>query len=336
MADDTDQQGAADRRQVAAGEGYEVAYFARKHGLTQKAARALIAEVGNDRDKLDAAASSRRDTTPPARAKRAATSSARPSPRRTAAASRKPGGRSADKTPAGTEQGKPVTEAVAARAEAVVRAARRSSAAARQRVAAAPAAIGKRAGRALDATRSAATSRTAALIGVAAAGLVTGLAVNLGRKAAVQAPSLLAGDWFEALKAEHAMALAIVEQIEKTRDDEPAKRSTLLTQLKHALGKHAFTEENVIYPALRDWGDKADADKLHHDHGYVKQYLYELDQLDSASPAFLARVAAFRADLEAHIREEEDAVFPPLHAALGEARNAEITALANKEGFKLA
>jgi iron-sulfur cluster repair protein YtfE (RIC family) len=128
----------------------------------------------------------------------------------------------------------------------------------------------------------------------------------------------------------------LFDLLQATENDEASKRSALLVQLKHALGKHAFTEENVIYPALRSWGDKADADKLNHDHGYVKQYLYELEDMDNGSPAFLEKVAAFRADLEAHIEEEEAAIFPPLHAALGDAGNAKVTAIANKEGFKLA
>ena len=33
MADNKSKRGAADRRQVAGGEGYEVNYFARKHGI---------------------------------------------------------------------------------------------------------------------------------------------------------------------------------------------------------------------------------------------------------------------------------------------------------------
>jgi hypothetical protein len=41
---------------VAAGEPYEVEYFARKHGLHADQARDLIARVGNDRAALDAAA----------------------------------------------------------------------------------------------------------------------------------------------------------------------------------------------------------------------------------------------------------------------------------------
>jgi len=57
MADNKKKRGAADRRQVAAGEGYEVNYFATKHDITREQARNLIARVGNDRTKLNAAAS---------------------------------------------------------------------------------------------------------------------------------------------------------------------------------------------------------------------------------------------------------------------------------------
>ena len=179
-------------------------------------------------------------------------------------------------------------------------------------------------------------SRTAATLGVAAVGLAAGVAINLGRKAAVQAPSALAGDWFDAVKLEHKMALSLFDALQKTTDGNTGKRTALLTQLKHALSKHAFMEENVLYPALRAKGDKADADKLNHDHGYVKQYLYDLENLDNGSPAFLPKVAEFRAEIEEHIREEEQTIFPPLHAAMGTDGNARLTAQANKEAFKLA
>ena len=226
--------------------------------------------------------------------------------------------------------------AVAGAARKAASGTRRASASARRTVAAAPAAGRRVASTGVKQAGKAARSRTAATLGVAAAGLVAGVALNLGRKVAVQAPSALTGDWFEAVKAEHAAALVLFEQIQKTSDAQGGKRSTLLAQLKHALSKHAFMEENVLYPALREWGDKADADKLNHDHGYVKQYLYELENLDSASPAFLAKVVEFRATIEEHMREEENAIFPPLHAALGADKNAKLTAQANKEAFKLA
>ena len=56
MADDKSKRGAADRKRVAGGEGYEVSYFARKHGISKDQAQDLIKRVGNDRKKLNAAA----------------------------------------------------------------------------------------------------------------------------------------------------------------------------------------------------------------------------------------------------------------------------------------
>ncbi|HEU5066609.1 MAG TPA: DUF3606 domain-containing protein [Sphingomicrobium sp.] len=60
MSDNTSLRGDRDRRTVSASEPYEVGYFARKHGLTIEQARDLIARVGNDRSKLDAAAEAMR------------------------------------------------------------------------------------------------------------------------------------------------------------------------------------------------------------------------------------------------------------------------------------
>ena len=56
MSDDLANAGQRDRDRVWGDEPYEVEYFARKHGLTMEQARELIARVGNDRAKLDAAA----------------------------------------------------------------------------------------------------------------------------------------------------------------------------------------------------------------------------------------------------------------------------------------
>ncbi|MDB5689952.1 MAG: hemerythrin protein [Sphingomonas bacterium] len=177
---------------------------------------------------------------------------------------------------------------------------------------------------------------TAAVLGVAAVGVFAGLAANLGRKAAVQAPSAMTGDWFAAIKAEHKATLLLMDAMAKTTDKNTAKRATLLMQIKHALAKHAFMEEMVVYPALREAGDPQDADKLNHEHGYVKQYLYELTNLEKSSPVFLDKVAALRAELDKHIAEEENEIFPPFHAKLSDAKNKAITAAANKEAFKLA
>lgn len=56
MSDNKSIIGDGDRKRVAAGEGYEVDYFARKHGISAEQARDLIARHGNDRAELDRAA----------------------------------------------------------------------------------------------------------------------------------------------------------------------------------------------------------------------------------------------------------------------------------------
>ena len=56
MADNRSDRGARDRGRVAGGQGYELGYFARKHGISLDQARDLIGRIGNDRAKLNAAA----------------------------------------------------------------------------------------------------------------------------------------------------------------------------------------------------------------------------------------------------------------------------------------
>ena len=169
----------------------------------------------------------------------------------------------------------------------------------------------------------------------AVAGAAVGLAASFGRKAIVQGMSA-AGKWDEALAAEHKAVLAHFDMLETTGDNQSWKRAHHLLKIKNALGKHALEEENVIYPALRDKGETPAADTLNSEHGYVKTYLYELENMPKEGPAFLAKLREFRAMLEAHMREEEDEVFPALKAKLSEEENGRLSWAMNREGMKLA
>ena len=174
------------------------------------------------------------------------------------------------------------------------------------------------------------------LIGAAVAGAAVGLAANVGRKLFVQMTSASSGDWFDALKTEHAMTLTIFDKIEATDDSQTGQRSALLAKLKYALSKHAIQEEMVIYPALRQANHSGEADHLSEDHGYVKTYLYELETMPKDSPEWLARVRDFRQMIQGHMAEEENDVFPRFRELLSEEQNSRITAMMNKEGFKFA
>lgn len=174
------------------------------------------------------------------------------------------------------------------------------------------------------------------IAGAVAGGAALGVLAMLGRKAAVQSATALAGDWMDGLIAEHQAVLKLFDAIEATEDKAAGRRTMLLMQIKHALAKHAIEEENVIYPALREAGKIEEADELTREHGYVKQYLYELENMPNTGPAFLEKVRKFRADLEEHMDEEEDRLFPALRTQLSEEKNALLTKAMNREGFKVA
>lgn len=175
-----------------------------------------------------------------------------------------------------------------------------------------------------------------ALAAAVVAGAAVGFAANLGRKLVVQGMAATAGDWDEALIAEHEAVLALFDKLEATRDGQTGQRLHLLGKIKNALGKHSLEEENVIYPALRQANSAHDADALNGEHGYVKTFLYELENMPADGPAWLGRAREFRAMLEEHIRMEENEVFPALKAALGEGQNAKLAAAMHREGMKLA
>ncbi len=177
---------------------------------------------------------------------------------------------------------------------------------------------------------------TGILVGAAVAGAAVGLAANVGRKLFVQMTSGATGDWYDALKTEHALTLAVFDKIEATDESQTTQRSALLAKLKYALTKHALQEENVVYPALRQANSAYDADHLEEDHGYVKTYLYELETMPKDSPEWLARVRDFRQMIQTHMREEEDEIFPKFRELLSPEQNTRITAMMHKEGFKFA
>ncbi|WP_442680617.1 hemerythrin domain-containing protein [Sphingomonas sp. ASY06-1R] len=185
-------------------------------------------------------------------------------------------------------------------------------------------------------TRTDLNATTGQMLAAGAAGLAVGLAANVARKLAVQSPTYFAGEWDEALKAEHELTLKVFDAIEATTESNTTKRSMLLANLKHMLAKHALEEENTVYPAMRDAGEAEAADHLNNDHGYVKQYLYDLTIMPKDSPAWIAKIRQFRADITKHMREEETTLFPMLKGKLTPEKNKELTAAMNKEGLKIA
>ena len=174
------------------------------------------------------------------------------------------------------------------------------------------------------------------LIMAALGGAAIGIAANYGRKALMQGMEAAVGDWDDILIAEHKLALGIFDKMLATDATQTFKRKMLLMKLTHALDKHAHQEEMVVYPALREANEMADADHLEGEHGYIKTFIYELNEMGADSPMWLEKVREFRALVHQHAQMEEQQVFPRFKQTMSEEQNARITSLVNRDGFWMA
>jgi hemerythrin superfamily protein len=174
------------------------------------------------------------------------------------------------------------------------------------------------------------------VIAAAIGGAAIGFAANYGRKALMQGMEAATGDWDEILAAEHDIALATFDKMLATDQTQTFKRKMLFMKLCHALDKHAHEEEMVVYPALREANEAADADHLESEHGYIKTFIYELSEMGPDASSWLEKVRQFRQLVAEHAHMEEEQVFPKFKRDMDEEQNAHITSLVNRDGFWMA
>jgi hemerythrin superfamily protein len=92
----------------------------------------------------------------------------------------------------------------------------------------------------------------------------------------------------------------------------------------------------VVYPALREAGIRVEADQLEVEHGEVKTFLFELQEMGADSPNWLETVREFRSFISQHMHMEEEQVFPNFKKDLSEQQDSRITSLVNRDGFWMA
>jgi hemerythrin superfamily protein len=177
---------------------------------------------------------------------------------------------------------------------------------------------------------------TGAIAGVALGGAALAIAANMGRKFLSQALAGGHGHWAESLAQEHEAVLMIFDKMLATDDTQTTQRKMLLMKLGYALDKHAYAEEHVVYPALREANETADAEELETEHGQVKEFLYRLNHMAADDPAWIDTIRDFRASVEAHARLEEDEVFPRLRSGIDDDLDARITKEVKKAEFMMA
>ena len=176
---------------------------------------------------------------------------------------------------------------------------------------------------------------TGAIAGAALGGAALAIAANLGRKFLSQAFTSGRGNWAESLAAEHDSVLLLFDKMLETDESQTMQRKMLLMKLGYALDKHAYAEEHVVYPALREANEAADAAELEAEHGEVKKFLYRLNHMATDDPTWIDTVREFRTSVEAHARMEEDQVFPRLRGEIDDELDDRITRAVKRAEFMM-
>ncbi len=123
----------------------------------------------------------------------------------------------------------------------------------------------------------------------------------------------------ELLKQDHEKVAKLFEQVEATEDKK--KHQQLFAQIKTELDTHAYIEESVLYPALEEHEELKDITlEAYEEHKQVKTLLREITALSEGSERFDAKLKVMMENVEHHVEEEENEMFPKVQKVFDRAQ----------------
>jgi hemerythrin superfamily protein len=129
-------------------------------------------------------------------------------------------------------------------------------------------------------------------------------------------------DAIEMLKADHEKVKGLFRQYEAAGDRAYQKKKSIAEEVFTEITVHSSLEEELFYPAVKAETDKqgqelvAEAVEEHH---VVAMLIEELKALDPKDERYDAKFSVLMDNVEHHIEEEEDELFPEAEDVLGDA-----------------
>ena len=123
-------------------------------------------------------------------------------------------------------------------------------------------------------------------------------------------------DAFNLLKADHRKVEELFSQLESASGQ---AKMRVFEQIKTELELHTHIEEKIFYPALEKPKQTHDlALEAYEEHDVVKKLLRELSRAKSPNEEWEAKAKVLQENVEHHVEEEENELFPKAQSALGE------------------
>ncbi len=113
------------------------------------------------------------------------------------------------------------------------------------------------------------------------------------------------------LKADHDKMKKLLDELESTTERGVKTRAELFSTIKGELTIHELIEEEIFYPALKSHPKAVDLVlEGYEEHHVVDLLMGELEDLDVADETWGAKAVVMKENVEHHIEEEEDEMFP--------------------------
>ncbi|MBV9521424.1 MAG: hemerythrin domain-containing protein [Alphaproteobacteria bacterium] len=133
-------------------------------------------------------------------------------------------------------------------------------------------------------------------------------------------------DIYALIREDHQRVKALFEKLESETGGSDG-RASLFGTLKMELTRHKEAEEATFYAALSLLPEISDRiEEALEEHVDIDELLRELDDIDDDSESFMAQLAELREEVEHHVGEEENEIFPRARELLTDAQAEKIAA----------
>lgn len=118
-------------------------------------------------------------------------------------------------------------------------------------------------------------------------------------------------DILNLLKEDHQKVAHILEQLTDNTEDAIQSREKLFSQLEEEFLIHANFEEKIFYPTLKNEAPTQDLiEEAYEEHQQVKLLLKQLNEAAFDSEEWIEQLAEIKENIEHHVDEEENGLFP--------------------------
>ena len=117
------------------------------------------------------------------------------------------------------------------------------------------------------------------------------------------------------LKKDHRMVSGLMMTLQMTPRINGMVRRRLFDQIRYSLMAHTQAEEEILYPAMRDFMPmigQSKVDESYRQNHRIKDLLNDLTAIDPTSDAFDAKLVELKNAIRHHVQEEEEEMFPLL------------------------